>query len=227
MSFADVSTNVLTPFIFAQFCQDLNDVVVSTATIINLYKDSAGTPYDISGVDFMKLFYSSNGNFSFNCDASGLQQLPWFHLSNTYGSEAGGATGGGVIFDTSFNVVGTVEGAWATDLNVPVECWEVCSKLRITEELLKANYICTMKCNICCSLCAFELAEAMNMEANNVPIAISVNSGSPYAPRTASAPVRTGDLVALSILFTNPNTGVNPVNLQLNFAISANTDGAK
>jgi len=86
--------------------------------------------------------------------------------------------------------------------------------LRITEELLKANYICNLKCDVCCSLCSFELAQALNSLSN------SATTWDQYQGRTAQAPVVTGDRLQLSILFTNPNTGTNPVDLRMNFQIS-------
>ena len=225
--YSDVSA-VCVPFVFAQLCQELTAPEVEKATIVNLYRDIGkyleGTPmkrdfkhpWDMSGNDFVKFFYPRSGNFALTCDASS-SNVGWQYLSNWVyapGQGAGFDDGDGGVFDTSFNVVGFTLGAWADDLNVPADCWTPCSLLRITEELLKANYICNLKCDVCCSLCSFELAQALNSLSN------STSSYDQYQGRTAQAPVVTGDRLQLSILFTNPNTGTNPVDLRMNFQIS-------
>ena len=138
----------------------------------------------------------------------------WQYLSNWDYEPGGFDPGQGGLFDTSFNVVGAVEGQWASDLNIPVDCWSACSLLRITEELLKANYICSLKCNVCCSLCSYELAEALNSISN-----ASSNTLGQYGPRNARQPVLLGDRLALSVLFTNPNIGVRPIDLRLHFSM--------
>ncbi len=97
-----------------------------------------------------------------------------------------------------------------------MDCWSACSLLRITEELLKANYICNLKCNVCCSLCSYELAEALNSISN----AHTSGGQGQYGPRNARNPVVSGDRLVLSVLFTNANTGVNPVDLRLHFQIT-------
>ena len=224
--YSDVSA-VCVPFVFAQLCQELTAPEVEKATIVNLYKDIVGpggivsgaankTAWDMTGDDFVKFFYPRSGNFALTCDASS-SNVGWQYLSNWVyapGQGAGFDDGDGGVFDTSFNVVGFTLGAWADDLNVPADCWTPCSLLRITEELLKANYICNLKCDVCCSLCSFELAQALNSLSN------STTTWDQYQGRTAQAPVVTNDRLQLSILFTNPNTGTNPVDLRMNFQIS-------
>jgi len=146
----------------------------------------------------------------------------WHYLSNWVyapGQGAGFDDGEGGVFDTSFNLVGFALGQWADDLNVPSDCWTPCSVLRITEELLKANYIYNMKCDVCCSLCAFELAQALNSLSN------AWSGASQYQGRTADQPVKKGDRLQLSLVFTNPNTGTNPVDLRLNFEIVSDVTG--
>ena len=143
----------------------------------------------------------------------------WHYLSNWVyapGQGAGFDDGEGGVFDTSFNLVGFALGQWADDLNVPSDCWTPCSVLRITEELLKANYICNLKCDVCCSLCSFELAQALNSLSN------ATTTWDQYQGRTAQAPVVTGDRLQLSILFTNSNMGTNPIDLRMNFQIASN-----
>jgi len=168
--YSDVSA-VCVPFVFAQLCQELTAPEVEKATIVNLYKDIVGpggivsgsankSPWDMSGNDFVKFFYPRSGNFALTCDASS-NNTAWQYLSNWVyapGQGSGFDDGDDGVFDTSFNVVGFTLGQWADDLNVPADCWTPCSLLRITEELLKANYICNLKCDVCCSLCSFELA---------------------------------------------------------------------
>ena len=227
-AYSDVSA-VCVPFVFAQLCQELTAPEVEKATIVNLYHDVKGAdgiaaagsaekvPWDMSGNDFVKFFYPRSGNFALTCDASS-NNTAWQYLSNWVyapGQGAGFDDGDGGVFDTSFNVVGFTLGQWADDLNVPADCWTPCSLLRITEELLKANYICNLKCDVCCSLCSFELAQALNSLSN------STTTWDQYQGRTAQAPVVTGDRLQLSILFTNPNTGTNPVDIRMNFQISA------
>ena len=143
----------------------------------------------------------------------------WHYLSNWVyapGQGAGFDDGDGGVFDTSFNLAGYALGQWADDLNVPSDCWTPCSVLRITEELLKANYICNLKCDVCCSLCSFELAQALNSLSN------ATTTWNQYQGRTAQAPVVKGDRLQLSILFTNSNMGTNPIDLRMNFQIASN-----
>ena len=224
--YSDVSA-VCVPFVFAQLCKELTAPEIEKATIVNLYKDIGKSkslpkvpdvkyPWDMSGDDFVKFFYPRSGNFALTCDASS-NNTAWQYLSNwVYAPGQGAGFDDGLLgaFDVSFNVVGFTLGQWADDLNVPSDCWTPCSVLRITEELLKANYICNLKCDVCCSLCSFELAQALNSLSN------STTTWDQYQGRTAQAPVVTGDRLQLSILFTNPNTGTNPVDLRMNFQIS-------
>ena len=226
--YSDVSA-VCVPFVFAQLCQELTAPEVEKATIVNLYKDIVGpggivsgsankSPWDMSGNDFVKFFYPRSGNFALTCDASS-NNTAWQYLSNwVYAPGQGAGFDDGLLgaFDVSFNVVGFTLGQWADDLNVPSDCWTPCSVLRITEELLKANYICNLKCDVCCSLCSFELAQALNSLSN------ATTTWDQYQGRTAQAPVVKGDRLQLSILFTNSNMGTNPIDLRMNFQIASN-----
>ena len=140
---------------------------------------------DASSVTHIGQIYNSdnNGQPEFRADpASGIGAIisdttisavdlsllsTWQYLSNWVyapGQGAGFDDGDGGVFDTSFNLVGFALGQWADDLNVPSDCWTPCSVLRITEELLKANYICNLKCDVCCSFVfSFELAQAFEL----------------------------------------------------------------
>ena len=231
VTYSDVSA-VCVPFVFAQLCKELTAVEVEKATIVNLYRDIGRStslpkrpdvkyPWSMSGNDFVKFFYPRSGNFALTCDASSNNTF-WQYLSNWVyapGQGAGFDDGISGAFDTSFNAVGFITGQWGDDLNVPADCWTPCSLLRITEELLKANYICNLKCDVCCSLCAYELAQALNSLSN------AYNKSSQYQGRTADQPVKKGDRLQLSLLFTNPNTGTNPVDLRMNFEIISNVTG--
>ena len=53
----------------------------------------------------------------------------------------------------------------------------------------------------------------------------ALNTGAQYDGRDASKPVKKGDRLQLSILFTNPNPGTNPVDLRMNFQISSDVTG--
>ena len=229
-TYSDVSA-VCVPFVFAQLCQELTAVEVEKATIVNLYRDIGKStslpklpdvkyPWSMSGDDFVKFFYPRQGNFALTCDASS-HNISWQYLSNwVYAPGQGAGFDDGIFgaFDVSFNAVGFTLGQWGDDLNVPSDCWTPCSVLRITEELLKANYICNLKCDVCCSLCSFELAQALNSLSN------ATTTWNQYQGRTAQAPVVKGDRLQLSLLFTNPNTGTNPIDVRMNFEISQQVD---
>ena len=62
------------------------------------------------------------------------------------------------------------------------------------------------------------MAEALNSIANS-DLNSNYLASMTYEPRTAMKPVICGDRLVLSILFTNANTGVNPVDLHLHFQI--------
>ena len=217
------------------------DVSGGSRGVVTFQMKNCNRPFvDDTAVAGIGQIYNSdnNGHPSFRADtASGFGTIisdtiisavdlsllsTWHYLSNWVyapGQGAGFDDGDGGVFDVSFNLVGFALGQWANDLNVPSDCWTPCSVLRITEELLKANYICNLKCDVCCSLCSYELAQALNSLSN------AYNTSSQYQGRDAQRPVKQGDRLQLSILFTNPNTGTNPVDLRMNFQISSDVTG--
>ena len=134
------------------------------------------------------------------------------------GSCVGGVQQSGALADVSLNVVQLVMNQWAEDINVAVDCWTVCSRLQITDELLLANNLCNLRCNVCCAYCAGELAQALNATSNDNT---GAGTGSGIGgSRTPAAPVVVGDRLVLSVLFTNANTKVSPVELRLHFVIT-------
>ena len=217
-------------------CSPMPSMSGFTQGVVTFQMKNCNRPFvDASSVTHIGQIYNSdnNGQPEFRADlpvgniisdtttsAVDLALLStWHYLSNWVyapGQGAGFDDGDGGVFDTSFNLVGFALGQWADDLNVPSDCWTPCSVLRITEELLKANYICNLKCDVCCSLCSFELAQALNSLSN------ATTTWNQYQGRTAQAPVIQGDRLQLSILFTNPNTGTNPIDLRMNFQIASN-----
>ena len=214
-----MSSAVTIPFTFAQLCKELSKVEVSAATQFDLYQDCSGrVPWIISITDFITIFYNLNGAFAFGCaDASGALGPDWQFLNNWCGggSCTGGAQAVGPFADVSLNVVQLVMNQWAEDINVGVDCWTICSKMQITEELLLANNLCNLRCNVCCAYCTGELAQALNAAANNIS---GTGTGSGIGgPRTPSVPVLSDDRLILSVLFMNSNIKVNPVELRLHF----------
>ena len=197
---------ITTPFIFAQLSKELTEVQNINATIVNLYKDISGSPYLLSILNFINIFYGNNGNFGFDCAVD--PTASWFLLSNWIQSPSAGTS----FMDISFNIIGFMKGQWGEDLGIPSNCWTICSNLWITKDLLKANNICSLQCNVCCSLCSYELAETLNSLADT-----SFNILNQYSPRSAAQPVILDDHLALSILFTNGNLCTRPIDIRLNF----------
>ena len=223
-------------FVFAQLCQETTGIALEKAIIINLYDNSDNIqPLAISFDQFMAYFYPDGRSFSINCDASGtrVSNVPmtqtfgggdfmrldaWVRASRLEGDAGAGGVAGTDASGVQFELTPEVLKRWANDLGVSQNCWTPCSLMNITSELLKANYVCNFACDVCCSVSTFELAQALNSQANQGKL----KPGAQYDGRDASCPVKVNDLVALSMLFTNPNTGVKPIDVRLNFKISAN-----
>ena len=238
-SYGDAPAN-RDPFVFAQLCTEVTAIEIEKATIINLYDNSGDiAPLDISGDQFMAYFYPDGRSFQLTCDASGerVDNVPmtqtksgfgggdfmrldaWVRASRAFGS--GDQAGAGLNQDLSgvqFELAPEVIAHWAKDLGVSADCWTPCSLMRIVSQLLKANYVCNLACDVCCSLCTYELAQALNSRGN----VGALKEGAQYDGRDASRPVKKDDLVALSLLFTNPNSGARAVDVRLNFKISKN-----
>jgi len=217
-------------FVFAQLCSDTEGIDVENATIINLYVNSnAISPLSIGIRHFMSYFYPDGRNLSINCGqpwyrriaAGKVEKWEWGRLDNwvrasRLESDAGaGAVGGADASGVQFELAPEVLEKWANDLGVGKDCWSPCSLMNITKELLRANYVCNFACDVCCSVSTFELAQALNSQGNQGALL----NGAQYDGRTAEKPVKKGDCLALSILFTNPNVGVRPIDVRLNFCI--------
>ena len=223
-------------FVFAQLCLETTGIDLEKATIINLYDNSDNIqPLAISFDQFMAYFYPDGRSFSINCDASGtrVSNVPmtqtfgggdfmrldaWVRASRLEGDAGAGGVAGTDASGVQFELTPEVLKRWSDDLGVSQNCWTPCSLMNITSELLSANYICNFACDVCCSVSTFELAQALNSQANQG----SLNPGAQYDGRDASRPVKKGDCLALSLLFTNPNVGVRPIDVRLNFCISSN-----
>ena len=228
------------PFVFAQLCTEVSAVQIEKAHVINLYDGSTSDvgPLEISGNMFMAYFYPDGRSFSLNCDASGeratnvpmaqgetgagggdfMRLDAWNRSSGpVFDPPGGGAVLGTDVSAVQFELAPEVIARWAKDLGVADDCWTPCSLMRIVSQLLKANYVCNLACDVCCSLCTYELAQALNSRANEG----ALRTGAQYDGRTASKPVKKDDLVALSLLFTNPNSGTRAVDVRLNFKIQS------
>jgi len=231
------------PMVFAQLCTEVTAIEIEKALVINLYDNSDNiTPLDMSGDQFMSYFYPDGRSFSLNCDISGRRAVvtPMKQTKNGFGGgdfmrldawvraeemlSNSGEGSAGLAQDLSgvqFELAPEVISRWAQDLGVTADCWTPCSLMRIVSELLKANYVCNLACDVCCSLCTFELAQALNSRGNE-----GIAKGAQYDGRNAQKPVKENDVVALSLLFTNPNSGARAVDVRLNFKISENVSGA-
>ena len=227
-------------FVFAQLCLETTGIDLEKATIINLYDNSDNIqPLAISFDQFMAYFYPDGRSFSINCDASGtrVSNVPmtqtfgggdfmrldaWVRASRLQSDAGAGGVAGADASGVQFELVPEVLEKWANDLGVAKDCWTPCSLMNITSELLAANYVCNFACDVCCSVSTFELAQALNSQANQG----SLNPGAQYDGRDASRPVKKGDCLALSLLFTNPNVGVRPIDVRLNFCLSSSSASA-
>ena len=219
------------PLVFAQLCTETDAVELGKSIIINLYDNSTNiVPLSIGTRHFMSFFYPDGRNFSLNCGqpwyrrvaAGVVEKWDWGRLDNWVQASqllsTAGEADAGLAQDLSgvqFELAPEVIAHWSKDLGVSADCWTPCSLMRIVSQLLKANYVCNLACDVCCSLCTYELAQALNSRAN----VGALNRGAQYDGRDASSPVKKGDKLALSLLFTNPNVGVRPIDVRLNFCI--------
>ena len=179
--------------IFAQLCKKLSPVETNPATIVELNRED-GTPVPISSDEFIDSFYRHNGLFSLTDCCSNIMTLQSTSVVDSVWYVDG----------VDVNLEGLIVGAWENDLGVDNSCWTACSVMSITSELLRVNDLCNLKCNVCCSLKLSELFATLN----------AADDG------TRSTDFVSGDRLTLSVLFTNDNPGVNPVEFRLNFVIA-------
>ena len=183
--------------IFAQFCQELETIVdISSYTVVNAYKFPLGfgppSPWDISQNDFLNLFYSQGLFKLSDCCNNIMQTDHWW---------VGPLPGGSV------NIPKLVMDQWALDASGGGTFnWETCSNLVVKAELLQSRDLCTLDCNVCCALTLRDIIADLNSQD--------------HVHRTPGNPFRSGDILILSLLFTNDSTLVNPVVFFFHFQIT-------
>ena len=181
--------------------------------VLSLYKDVSGgvfTPWKIKDVSFVDTFFDDyNGRLKIGLRA-GLQNYPtpWLWLNNwqvaDYEFEA--------IQGPSANILVLVPGYWGRDLSGgKLACLDTCSNMNLLKELIPLRNLCNWNCKLNCSLTRVQLACLMNDKEKEAK----------YKTRTAACPVKPGDCVMFSILFTNDNVLAKPIELRLTFVIVA------
>ena len=216
---------------FAQFCAHLANVTDSSASVFNLYSEASGTTEDthfvkkwlISEEDFMNLFYYQ-GVFNIRDCCDNVLLLHNWMLDPT-GTPAESA----VPFGTDpsrCHLLSLITEQWILDasnncgMDISSSNWETCSKMNMLGELLKSENLCNWKCNVCCALTAQELANVLNYQEYDAMTGLWTGD----VIRTALNPINVGDCLILSILFTNDNPCVDPIELRLNFFIGVSRD---
>ena len=180
--------------IFAQFCQELETIVdISNYTVFNLYYNvhHGAILWDISQNDFLDLFYS-NGIFHIHDCCNNIMQTDHW----TWGKEAGGGLGNG----GPANIPQRVMDQWAIDASNNTGGafhWETCSNLVVKAQLMQARNLCHLACNVCCAMTLRDIVADLNAQD--------------HVHRTMDDPFRNGDILVLSLLFTNSSPLVNPV----------------
>ncbi len=185
--------------IFAQFCQELETIVdISSYTVFNAYKSpfGFGSPFwDISQNDFLNLFYSQ-GLFKLNDCCNNIMQTDHWWVGPLFGG-------------SSLNIPKLVMDQWALDASNNTGGafnWETCSNLVVKAEVLQSRDLCTLDCNVCCALTLRDIIADLNSQD--------------HVHRTPDNPFRSGDILILSLLFTNDSTLVNPVVFFFHFQIT-------
>ena len=206
---------------FAQICQNLATVEDSSATVFDLYHDISGTDpsgfsWQTAATTFISLFYDK-GLFRIRdcCDNIML-------LHNWIVDPSGDISNNAIPFGTdpsNCHLIDLVTNQWILDasnncgLDISAN-WGTCSKMGILRELLKARSLCNWDCKVCCALTAQEIADVLNYQELDDDGAWTGDF-----IRTAENPVTLGDTLILSVLFTNQNPCVDPIELRLHFLI--------
>lgn len=220
----------MTEVIFAQLCKNVSSVEEATSKVLNLYKiGTSETPMDISSQDFVNLFYSlaeeGNMKFDMNLDASGLEHCKKFlDLSGAW-YEKGASV--------KFQVAERVPFEYGRMMGIGVDCFDTCSLMKLRSELLELEDLCKVcknKSVICCSLSLDDLVEVLNDGDNSAnrkkPSDLTLTTafatdGSTYLNAVdTNLMLITNDLLAFSILITNPSNKVKDVELKLHFKIN-------
>jgi hypothetical protein len=178
--------------IFAQLCKKLTPVELNNATVVELM-GSDSNPIPVSGLEFEEIFYKHNGVFSLTDCSAGLLTLSGNNVWYANGQP--------------LHLEQMVVGNWEDDLGVESSCWAPCSLLCIMSELLHANNLCNLKCNVCCSVTLEELF-------------MLLDSQDPSNDRAGTDTFVEGDRLTLSVMFTNDNEAVKPVEFRLNMVIT-------
>jgi hypothetical protein len=183
--------------VFAQLCKKLTEVKVNDAKVFEL-SDVNGNPYLLTTEEFINMFYKHNGVFSLtDCNSDVLTLTQQDSEDQVWYVNGEGLKLNNLVIQQ-----------WEDDIGVESSCWAPCSLLCIMNELLHANNLCNLKCNVCCSVTLEELIALLN----------SRDQGGADERDELGGPI-TGDRVSLSVLFMNDNTDVKPVELRLNMRI--------
>ena len=153
------------------------------------------------------LFFDNySGRLKIGVPADINYDTPWLWLNNWQVADYPYAT-----TDASANILVLVPATWGYDLSGgKLPCLDTCSNLKLLQELIPLRNLCNWNCKLNCSLTRVQLACLMNdkeKEAKN-------------KTRTAAMPVKAGDCVLFSILFTNDNVLAKPIELRLTFVIT-------
>jgi len=219
----------MTEVVFAQLCKNVSSVEESNSTVLDLYGATGGSePKDISSQDFVNLFYSlaeeGNMKFDMNLDASGLAHCKTFlDLSGAWWEKDAA---------TNFQVAERVPIEYGNMMGIGVDCFDTCSLMKLRSELLELEDLCQVcknKSVICCSLSLDDLVEVLNDGDNGInrkkPSELSLSAifatdGSTYLNAVdTNKMLKEGDLLAFSVLITNPSNKVKDVELKLHFKI--------
>lgn len=179
--------------IFAQLCKKLTPVELNNATVVELM-GADSNPIALTGEEFEEIFYKHNGVFSLTDCSAGLLTLS--------GNDVWHANG------QPLHLEQMVVGNWEDDLGVESSCWAPCSLLCIMSELLHANNLCNLKCNVCCSVTLEELFMLLDSQDSS-------------NDRAGTDSFVDGDRLTLSVMFTNDNEAVKPVEFRLNMIIDS------
>ena len=221
-----------TEVVFAQLCKTVSSVEEATSLVLDLYANGTLVrPTIIHAADFVNLFYSDveNGDnkFNMNLDETGLALCKKFlDLSGSW-YERNNAN--------PFQVSERVPNEYASMMGITIDCFDTLSLMRLRSELLTLDNLCKV-CQsshvICGSLTLNELVEVLNNSDNAERIkpsdlSLTKNNsadGSTFIElNDAKFMLLDGDLLAFSILITNPSNKVKDIELKMHFQIDNST----
>ena len=176
--------------VFAQVHKSTEAVEASDAHVYELYKTAAEV--EVSVANFEAAFYNDTGSFRIECQNINGSGIP-FKLSEWE-----------TLSGDAVDVANVVLSDWENDLGVETACWSTCSLMNVREQLLSADDLCKLKCNVSCCLSQEELYAALD-QANGT---------------SGKSALATGDLLTLSVLISNGNPSAKPVEFRLNFKLT-------